>query len=915
MILTRLSATNFRRFGDLELGTIPRRGLIAILGPNEAGKTTVGDAIRFALFGRIPRNGMASGGMTAGGASGDPAGLIRWGADFAEIELEFEVAGRGAFRVFREIDRSGEHLALLEMIPREEAITGAVAVNGAIEALFGARIEDFGATVHRAPGDAGQVAGLAERRAAADRLSGILSCRRAAAAAAHRAAELLAEQRQVAGAIAAQNLSTEDLIGIEAMSDASAAEGEEAALLATIEHGESEAGILETEVAAIGVRLARARERLAQRAEITRQLDALRAMIAAREVSRELVQVGVAAVAALEAIPAARSAAGTRLAEARSRIASASDWRTALERFGKRVAARREEVERQLTRGRSGNLEDERALAAAEIRMLESGGRTALSLGIAAGAAAGALAGAHHLPAPLGLIADGRSFAFLFAGATALLFRGAALLVLLGLGQRRYGSRRAAIGRVELEMLDRRLGDLKREHALLAWDSSQDLRALLAAGALAGSASRALREHAERVVRDFPELASTAGTGLEAGEATVPEPDVSRAKEADVELHALREREAALRESLQVVVARRADLRPWVGWADGASPTAPPDEIPDLAFHVGLLERSLSAFPSLPPEVVAPCRALVELAAADGMGSGLMEETLVEGITALRDALPTETTLDGDVDELVAIHESRVVELAVIRDQVADSRRELAGRAAEFASGRARRAAADRLAGRARELDRALERERLAQDLLEETAHEIRRRLADRLSRALSAGLERLTAGRYRRVVVDPDLRIQIESDERPGLIAAEELSSGTRAQLELAMRLAQAAVHTDRRSSRGAQFVFLDEPFGDFDPARLRDGARFLHEQVETFGQIFLTATDPAFARAAADHVIDLASDVAVRRPRASVVAEEAASPAIRPPTGPSRLASGTRSTPGRRTRVSGVPAAVAHP
>ncbi len=929
MILTRLSATHFRRFDDLELASIPRRGLIAILGPNEAGKTTVGDAIGFALFGRIPHGSLASGSMIAGGGTGDPAGLIRWDADFAEIELDFEVAGRGAFRVFREIDRTGEHLALLEAIPRGAVITGAGAVNRAIEELFGGRFEDYCATMHRAQGDAGQVAGLAERRAAGDRLSGILACRRAAAEAAHRVAELLAERTRVASELAAQGLAAEDLAALHtAGSDGCAAERAEATLLATIEQGESEAGILETEIAASGVRLARARERLVQREEIARRLDAFRAMIDAREVGRELVQVGVAAAKALEAIPAARSEAGTRLAEARSRIASAIDWRTALERFEKRVAARREEVERQLTGGRSGSLEDERARAVAEIGRFESCGRTALALGIAGGAAAGALAGAHHLPAPLGVMADARSIAFLFAGASALIFRGAALVVLLGLGQQRFGSRRAAIRRVELEMLDRRLGDLKRERALLRGESSRDLRELLRSGALAGSASRALREHAERVVRDFPELVPTAGMadgapGAEsATETTPPAPEVSAAQEAEVELRALREREAALRESLQVVVDRRADLRPWVEWADGAPPTALPTQSPDLTFQVALIERSLSAFPSLPPEAVAACRALVELAAADGMGTGLMAETLLDGVTALSDALPHEGDLAGDVEGLAADHAHRVAQLAAFRDHVAEARRELAARSAEFATGRERRVAADRLAGRALELDRALERERLAQELLEETAHEIRRQLAAELSRSMSAGLERLTAGRYRRVVVDPELRIQIESGERPGLIAAEELSSGTRAQLELAMRLAQAAVHVDRRGSRGEQFVFLDEPFGDFDPARLRAGARFLHEHLDTFGQIFLTATDPAFARAAADHVIDLSGDVAFRRPRAAALAQDVAgvAPDGSAPAIPadhsmalSSIAPGAR--PRRPARVSGLPAAVAHP
>jgi len=111
MILTKLSATNFMKFRELELDDLPRTGLVGILGENEAGKSTIGHAICFALFGR-----------TAHLDQENLTSLIRWGADFTEVELCFEIPGRGSFRVFRELDRLGEHLAQLEDLDGGRAV-------------------------------------------------------------------------------------------------------------------------------------------------------------------------------------------------------------------------------------------------------------------------------------------------------------------------------------------------------------------------------------------------------------------------------------------------------------------------------------------------------------------------------------------------------------------------------------------------------------------------------------------------------------------------------------------------------------------------------------------------------------------------------------------------------------------------
>ena len=52
MLIKSLKAENFRKYHNLEVTDIPKRGVISIAGSNESGKTSIGEAICFALYGR-----------------------------------------------------------------------------------------------------------------------------------------------------------------------------------------------------------------------------------------------------------------------------------------------------------------------------------------------------------------------------------------------------------------------------------------------------------------------------------------------------------------------------------------------------------------------------------------------------------------------------------------------------------------------------------------------------------------------------------------------------------------------------------------------------------------------------------------------------------------------------------------------
>jgi len=52
MLIKSIDAKNFRKYQQLTINDIPESGVITVAGSNESGKTSIGEAICFALFGR-----------------------------------------------------------------------------------------------------------------------------------------------------------------------------------------------------------------------------------------------------------------------------------------------------------------------------------------------------------------------------------------------------------------------------------------------------------------------------------------------------------------------------------------------------------------------------------------------------------------------------------------------------------------------------------------------------------------------------------------------------------------------------------------------------------------------------------------------------------------------------------------------
>lgn len=99
MLIKSLKALDFRKYSDLSINDIPEKGVISVSGANESGKTSIGEAICFALFGRtfvLDEENIIK--------------LIRWGKDRAEVSLLFVGSDDQEYRLTRTISKSSGKL-------------------------------------------------------------------------------------------------------------------------------------------------------------------------------------------------------------------------------------------------------------------------------------------------------------------------------------------------------------------------------------------------------------------------------------------------------------------------------------------------------------------------------------------------------------------------------------------------------------------------------------------------------------------------------------------------------------------------------------------------------------------------------------------------------------------------------------
>ncbi len=136
MIINSVKANNVLKYASLDLQDLPERGLIAITGPNESGKSTIGETVCFALFGR-----------TFSLDFDELTKIIRWDETHCSVDLEFTPSDGRRYRLDRFLDDAGNHSARLALAAadadEEPLARGVEQVADKVYELIGYEFEEF----------------------------------------------------------------------------------------------------------------------------------------------------------------------------------------------------------------------------------------------------------------------------------------------------------------------------------------------------------------------------------------------------------------------------------------------------------------------------------------------------------------------------------------------------------------------------------------------------------------------------------------------------------------------------------------------------------------------------------------------------------------------------------------------------
>ena len=132
MIIHRIRAANVLKYAELSID-LADRGLIGISGANESGKSTIGETVCFALFGRTFSIG-----------PDEIEKIVRWGENDCSVTLDFSVEDQ-RYLLSRYLDRDGTHSAKLNKAdePGVPVARGVRAVEERLLVILGFAYDEF----------------------------------------------------------------------------------------------------------------------------------------------------------------------------------------------------------------------------------------------------------------------------------------------------------------------------------------------------------------------------------------------------------------------------------------------------------------------------------------------------------------------------------------------------------------------------------------------------------------------------------------------------------------------------------------------------------------------------------------------------------------------------------------------------
>ncbi|MHC4598115.1 MAG: ATP-binding protein [Planctomycetota bacterium] len=872
MIIERILAQDFMRFRSLDLRGFPSAGAVAIVGPNESGKSAIGEAICFALFGATPR------------ASRERAHrAIRWGASSSRVEIHFSIPGAGRYAIVREMDREGGNHARLR--PADEEVVLAEGVEEVGKELFnllGFRFDEFRYSFYLAQNELDLLdvgAGSGARRVIYKMLGidvleqGISRVR----------AELETLNRSFRADRAELKLSRALLESTGFDPEEAETRTEEIARLR--EQEESRRGVVEEEKVSLE-QLEKAHQ---LHIRLSQAFGALRARVRLSFLQDAFTALAERTGAQLAARLGEKEEAASALESRRRQHEETARHARELERLTDLTRIRREQLRQELTPdpedgagGAEGAVSRTEELEEAHARLASSRRRrwtAGIQLGVALlvtvlcavaalkfGAGEGFLGSLGEILSP-----QWRMPAALTVGGFALVLSlvFAVRLVLTG---RSLARRRRFRDRLEVEVnaMKREAEALEGLHAGRSWQLKSALPFLKEGD---------LREQGKRVLSEFPDRA--VGDLSDGAMARIRE-ERDRAErgleEAETRLRRLANLVGLLERRTEDLFAGRPDE---ASVAEGAEPASPAEDLDGLEGEITRLLDSASevhnqlVVAEREGEDAPPLDALWEegervssdlivilrkavvhvedpdfarfrrfVADADPARAPTdFVASLEEELGRLRSVFPAGEELERRREKVLYDLEQEMAKLAALSARCEGLGRESKRMAPQLEAHEELVKKVDLLETRLGPMEHDLAVRRALVELFGETVTNVKNRFGPAIGRLVGRILPKITKERYGKVQVTADLDISVFSRERNDFAYLEEVSGGTRDQVLASLRLglAQALLHARMGGDR-RQFMFLDEPISSFDEERSLLFLDLVKNFSENFEQIFVT-------------------------------------------------------------------------
>ena len=133
MLIRSLKLINFKKYEKLVIDELPEKGIVKVGGKNEAGKTSIGEAVCFALFGRTFLNNKKN-----------AKRLIRWNEKEMTVSVVLFDDNEEAYRITRTINTSGLSSARIIRLSDNHTLTESLNDSGKIiHDLLGYDYETF----------------------------------------------------------------------------------------------------------------------------------------------------------------------------------------------------------------------------------------------------------------------------------------------------------------------------------------------------------------------------------------------------------------------------------------------------------------------------------------------------------------------------------------------------------------------------------------------------------------------------------------------------------------------------------------------------------------------------------------------------------------------------------------------------